>query len=129
MASEEFQLWKNLKENEAYLLSLEFGEIVWGITKEWDWFTKQTIGVQYVSSTDSVSTNIAEGWGKFSYKDKNKYFRIARGSLMESMNWTVKAYKRGLIPEDKFQRLKQIFDTLPHEINKLMYYNKTKMEK
>ncbi|OGH73835.1 MAG: hypothetical protein A3C90_00785 [Candidatus Magasanikbacteria bacterium RIFCSPHIGHO2_02_FULL_51_14] len=129
MASEEFQLWKSLKENEAYLLSLEFGEIVWGITKEWDWFTKQTIGVQYVSSTDSVSTNIAEGWGKFSYKDKNKYFRIARGSLMESMNWTVKAYKRGLIPEDKFQRLKQIFDTLPHEINKLMYYNKTKMEK
>lgn len=64
---EKFELWENLKKNEAYKLSLELGEIVWQMVDLWPAFARQTIGYQYTRSAESVGANIAEGWGKFSY--------------------------------------------------------------
>jgi len=126
MSDDKFELWESLKSNRAYQLAVELGEIVWQIVSKWDWLAKKTIGEQYIRSADSVSANISEGWGKFTYKDKNNYFRTARGSLMETMNWTVKSERRGIIDQEKLQKLKIIFKTLPWEINKLTYYNNQK---
>lgn len=126
MNNDKFELWESLKSNRAYQLAVELGEMVWQIVGKWDWLAKKTVGEQYIRSADSVSANISEGWGKFTYKDKNNYFRTARGSLMETMNWTVKSERRDLIDEEKLQRLKIIFKTLPWEINKLTYYNNQK---
>lgn len=128
MEDEKFKLWESLKDSKVYRLSLDLGELVWKIVGEWDWFAKQNLGGQYTRSSDSVAANISEGWGKYSYKDKNRYFRIARGSLVETMNWTVKANLRELIKKDDFDRLQEIFKVLPWEINKLMYYNKQKIQ-
>jgi four helix bundle protein len=107
-------------------MAMDLGELTWQIVDKWQWFVKKTIGTQYTRSADSVSSNIAEGWGRYSFQDKYNYFRIARGSLMEAMNWTAKANKRKLIKEDDLEKLKTIFNNLPHEINKLMSANKRK---
>lgn len=117
---ENFLLWQNLKEDDAYLLAMELGKVVWDIVDEWQWFEKRSMGFQYVESSDSVAANISEGWGRYFYKDKYNFFRIARGSLLESMTWTAKAYSRNLILENHMNQLKQVFDLLPFEINRLM---------
>ncbi len=39
---------------------------------------------QFNRSSSSVSLNLAEGYGKSTYKDQRKYFHIALGSLRES---------------------------------------------
>ena len=60
---------ENLGNLLAYQLSRELSKIVWNIVKEWDWFTKDTIGKQWVRATDSISANFAEGYGSYFFND------------------------------------------------------------
>ncbi|MFC2118165.1 four helix bundle protein, partial [Bacteroidota bacterium] len=73
-----------LEKLNIYKMSLELGERIWIIVIEWDYFSKTTIGKQLVNSIDSISANISEGYGRFSYKDSQKFYYYARGSLFES---------------------------------------------
>jgi len=54
----------------------------------------QYCGNQFIRSVDSISANIAEGFGRYSKKDKVKFFRISFGSMYESLDWNEKALKR-----------------------------------
>ncbi|WP_290661236.1 MULTISPECIES: four helix bundle protein [Ignavibacterium] len=62
----------------VYNRSLDFVEFVEKILSR----MKDRLNVydQIDKSSTSIPLNIAEGTGKFSVKDKNKYFDIARGS-------------------------------------------------
>jgi four helix bundle protein len=43
------------------------------------------IGSQFITAINSIGANIAEGYGRFHYLDKNKFMYNARGSLMENI--------------------------------------------
>ena len=49
-----------------YKLSYNLSNYVWKIVVEWDHFSKSSVGIQYVKVVDSVSANIAEGFGRYS---------------------------------------------------------------
>lgn len=53
-----------LEKLEVYELAELFSDEIWDIVITWDYFKKDTIGKQLVSSSDSVSANIAEGYGR-----------------------------------------------------------------
>ena len=53
----------------------------------------------------SVSSNIAEGYGRFSNKEFIHFLRIARGSLYESVSQLVLCSILGFIPQEKEQEL------------------------
>ena len=57
----------------VYKESMTIGEEVWDLVNQWDYFAKDTVGKQLVMSADSISANIAEGFGRFHYKE-NKNF-------------------------------------------------------
>ncbi len=59
-----------LEELNVYTVSMELGEEVWDCVKDWDQFSKKTIGKQLVEAADSVAANISEGFGRFHYKEK-----------------------------------------------------------
>lgn len=67
---------------EVYQLAENLADEVWKIVVEWEHFSKITIGQQLVNSADSISANIAEGNGRFNYKDNSRFVKIARGSLL-----------------------------------------------
>ena len=54
----------------SYKLSHEVSNKIWVIVIEWDYFAKDTVGKQLVKAIDSISVNIAEGYGRYSKKDK-----------------------------------------------------------
>jgi len=54
----------------SYKKALSLSNYVWSIVVKWDHFAKQTIGIQFVTAIDSISANIAEGFGRFGVKDK-----------------------------------------------------------
>lgn len=56
---------------------------------------------QIDKSSTSIPLNIAEGTGKFSVKDKNKYYDIARGSATESAACLDLMFKRNRITEEE----------------------------
>ena len=77
-----------LKDLEVYRLARELSQLAWVIYETLDWRTKKTMGDQFLSATDSVGANIAEGYGRFHYLDKIKFYYNARASLLEcSDHW------------------------------------------
>lgn len=91
-----------LEELRVYQQSMELGEKVWNIVQQWDWFAKDTVGKQLVRSVDSVAANLSEGFGRYHFKDKNKFCYYSRGSLYETKTWLTKASNRKLITEEDF---------------------------
>lgn len=75
----------------------------------WGNFAKYSIGQQYVDAVDSVSANIAEGFGRFHKKDKIKIHYYSLGSVKECLDWNEKSRIRKLITDENY---KKIFDVL-----------------
>ena len=94
-----------LENLEVYKLAMEVGEKIWVMVLTWDYFCKDTLGKQMVRSADSISSNISEGYGRFSYKENKQFCYYSRGSLMETKTWITKAMNRKLIAEEDFQTL------------------------
>jgi four helix bundle protein len=91
-----------LEDLEIYKLSESFSDEIWFTVLKWDHFTKDTLGKQLVRSADSISANIAEGFGRYHFKENKNFCYFSRGSLIETKGWITKAHKRNLISNDQF---------------------------
>lgn len=91
-----------LNDIDAYKISLNLSNYVWDIVVEWEWFAKKTIGSQFVNAVDSISANIAEGFGRYGKKDKIKFYRYSQGSIKECYDWNEKAKYRKLISQETY---------------------------
>ena len=118
-----------LEDIKAYQIASELSDYVWSIVVKWDWFNKRTLGVQWITATDSIGGNIAEGFGRFHKKDKQKFYYNARGSVYESLHWTKRADKRKLIAREEKDYVIERLEVLPKEINYLMKITGAKLSK
>ncbi len=91
-----------LENLEVYKLAMEMGELAWQIVNKWEYFVKKNLGDQFVRSADSIALNIAEGYGRFHYKENKQFCRYARGSLFETKSVNQKALNRGLVSEEEY---------------------------
>ena len=106
-----------LEDLEIYQLGLEIGEEVWKIVGEWTFFARRTVGGQFVEAADSIAANIAEGYGRYFYKDRKQFCYYSRGSLMETKTWATKAFNRQLISKQEFDSLIEKLKTLHFKLN------------
>jgi four helix bundle protein len=104
----------------VYNLSMDFSQNIWNLVGPWPYFARDTVGKQLVRSADSVSANIREGLGRYSYKDRNLFNVYSRGSLFETKCWLEKALARELISKEDFDLLIKSYDVLHIEINKMI---------
>jgi len=84
---------------------------------KWEYFPKKAIGSQFVEAADSISANIAEGYGRYFYKDRKQFCYYSRGSLMETKNWAMKAHGRKLISQEEFDTLVEKLKVLHFKLN------------
>lgn len=119
-----------LKDLEVYKLAKELSRIGWKIYNEFDWQTKKIIGDQFITSTDSTGANITEGFGRFHYLDKNKFYYNARGSLFEAGEyWLELMRERKIIEESDYQEYLEIYNQLKPKLNKLISATKNQNKK
>lgn len=116
-----------LEDLSSYKISTKLGEIIWKIVSSWSYFEKRTVGIQFVEAIDSVSANIAEGFGRHFKKDKVKFYYYARGSVLESICWLQKAHKRNLLSQNEYDEIKKEIDRLPKDINSLIKFTYKKL--
>lgn len=90
---------------EVYFESEKFSDEIWEIVGGWDNFKKETIGKQLVRAADSISANIAEGYGRYYYKESKQFYYYARGSIQETKAWLSKCLRRKIINPDDAARL------------------------
>lgn len=118
----------SLKDLNSYNLSYELSNYIWEIVIKWDYFAKDTIGKQFVISIDSISANIAEGFGRYHKKDKILFFRYSYGSIQESISWFEKAKVRKLINEQQYLKIANDLKYLPKEVNSLIKFTNEKLK-
>lgn len=106
-----------LEDLEVYTLSDSFANTIWNIVVDWDFFSKDTIGKQLVRSADSISANIAEGFGRYHYKENKNFCYFSRGSIIETKSWLNKALNRKLISDVDHATLMQELETIHIKLN------------
>ncbi len=90
---------------DVYVLAIKLSDIAWAIYEKMDWQIKKIIGDQFIEAIDSIGANIAEGYGRFHYKDRVKFYYNARGSLTESKHWILLLFRRKIINKTEYKKL------------------------
>src|SRR3989338_6658994 len=116
------QKYLQLNDIDAYKISFHLSNYAWDIIISWNFFEKDTIGKQFTRSLDSISANIAEGFGRYGKKDKINFYRYSFGSLKESFDWTEKAKVRGLLTKEQYDYIFSELEKLPKEIHGLIKF-------
>ncbi len=121
---------KYLKLNDisAYKIAFGLSNYVWDIVLRWDYFANDTVGKQFVRSVDSISANIAEGFGRYGKKDKVRFYRYSFGSLKESFDWNEKSKIRKLLTQEEYDYIFSELNKLPKEINSWIKYTNEKLK-
>ena len=114
----------NFEKLEIYQLAEKLADEIWFIVGKWQYFEKDTVGKQMVRSADSIGANIAEGNGRYNYKDNQRFIRIARGSLNETRHWLRRAYIRNLLTQEEIDKLKPMIENLTLKLNGYLRYLK-----
>jgi len=122
--------YHTIEDLEVYRLAETFSDEIWFLVSEWDNFAKDTIGKQIVRSADSISANIAEGYGRYHYKENRNFCFFSRGSILETKGWLKKARNRNLITEDRFIVLFEKLQTVHLKLNTyLKFIGKSQVQK
>lgn len=111
---------------EIYKQARSISSKAWELYERFDKETKIIIGEQWIRAIDSIGANIAEGFGRYHYLDKNKFNYNARGSLLESIHWTSLLNERDTIQLQERDLLLRELDDLLHRLN--AYIKVTKMQ-
>lgn len=116
-----------LNDIEAYKIAFHLSNYVWSIVIKWDYFAKKTVGEQFVTAIDSISANLAEGFGRYGKKDKIKFYRYSFGSTKEGYDWNEKSKIRNLITNEEYIFIFSQLELLPKSINSLIKYTNEKL--
>lgn len=119
-----------LENLEVYKLARQLSKFAWEIYEDLSWQDKRVIGNQSIESTDSVGANIAEGYSRYHYLDRIKFYYNTRGSLAESSeHWLELLYERKKVKEEKYPQFKKVAKQLEIKLNnfiKTTYISKNK---
>jgi len=81
-----------------------------------------TVGKQFICAADSISSNLAEGFGRHVKKDKIKFFWYSARSVKECLDWNEKAENGNLISTEEYDHIFMELQKLPEAINRLIKY-------
>ena len=129
LAQEPPKKYMRLGDLECYRVSFALSNRVWEVVAKWPLIAQRTIGEQFIRAADSISANIAEGFGRYNKKDKIRFYRIANGSLFECLDWNEKAKVHQLLSSEEYQHLFAEFQRLPRLLNWLISYTNEKLKK
>ena len=79
-------------------------------------------------SAESISANIAEGFGRYHKKDKIKFYYYSFGSVKECLDWDEKAKVRELISEENYIKIFETLQSLPKELHQLINFTNERLK-
>ena len=118
-----------LQNLEVYQLARKISKLAWGIYVNFSWQEKKVVGDQFITAVDSVGANIAEGWGRLHFLDRNRFNYNARGSLVESQHWLELMIERNIISKESGEVLRIEMRQLRTKLNNFILSIKNKAKK
>jgi four helix bundle protein len=102
------EVWKKSRE-----LKIKLFELI----KQFPAEEKYSLSDQIIRSVRSISANIAEGHGRYTYKDQLHFCIISRGSLSETYNHIIDAFDCKYITEQQLVEFEQELNELHKLLN------------
>jgi len=107
-----------LKDLEVYQLSRQLSSTSWRIYCRMNFEDKKLMGDQFLRAVDSVGANIAEGYGRYHYLDKVRFYYNSRASHFEAFeHWLELLFEREKITKDEFNSIKETAFKLQIKLN------------
>ena len=105
-----FKKWK------VYVDAKELFNIIFINYKQFPYDVKNTIGQQIVRSSLSIILNIAEGCGKSSDSEMNRFFNISMGSVYETVANLDILHDNKLVSSLSYQKLYKILLSIKKQL-------------
>ncbi len=102
---------------EVYRLSVELALDIYRLVDKLPKSEHYGIRDQLTRAINSVGANIAEGYGRYSYKDFTRFLYIARGSLMETLHFLNISLKLRYINQVEYDNLDKKIKNLGIKLN------------
>lgn len=78
---------------------------------------KYNLDIQIQKATASSTANIAEGYGRYHYREGIQFYRISRGSLYELKDHQVACYDLEYISKDLFAEGTDLLESTKRTLN------------
>lgn len=95
--------YKGYKELECYIQARLLRIFISALVKKFPVHEKFLLTAQIIDSSRSITRNIAEGYGRYTYTDTRNFFIISRGSVTETMEHLATAYDEEYITEEELK--------------------------
>ena len=95
--------YKGYKDLECYIKARELRIFISGLVKKIPSHEKFLLTAQIIDCSRSVSRNIAEGYGRYTFSDTRNFFIISRGSVTETMEQLTTAFDENYITESELK--------------------------
>jgi four helix bundle protein len=95
--------YRGYKDLECYVQARLLRIFVSELIKRFPGHEKFLLSSQITDSSRSVTSNIAEGYGRYTYTDTRRFFIIARGSVIETMEYFSTAFDEKYITQHELK--------------------------
>ena len=95
--------YKGYKDLECYIKARELRIFISALLKKFPPQEKFLLTAQIIDCSRSVSRNIAEGYGRYTFSDTRNFFIISRGSVTETMEQLSTAFDEMYITEEELK--------------------------
>lgn len=108
-------------ELEVYRLSRKLSAMAWSVYQRLSFQEKKVWGDQMLSAVDSVGANIAEGYARFHFSEKSRFYYISRASLSEGIeHWIDLGFERGIVSDQEFELFNQLRRDVQVKLNNMI---------
>ncbi|NCU30899.1 four helix bundle protein [Candidatus Saccharibacteria bacterium] len=108
MTTEENLRIYSFEDLEAWKIAIDISVMTYKITASFPKSEIYSLTNQMRRASSSISANIAEGYGRYSTKEKCQFYKIANGSLYELKSFFYLAEKLGFIDGSVLKEIQPI---------------------
>jgi len=122
--------YKGYKELECYIQARLLRMYVSELVKKLPQHEKFLLSAQIIDSSRSITRNIADGYGRYTYTDTRNFFIISRGSVTETMEHFSTANDEKYITQEELKMGEEKCELVFKLINGyISYLDKSKTKK
>lgn len=110
-----------LQDLEVYRLARRRSSMAWVIYQRLTFQQRKVWGDQMLSAVDSVGANIAEGYARFHFSEKSRFYYISRASLSEDVeHWIDLGFEREIVSIQEFESFSKIRLDIQVKLNNMI---------
>jgi len=113
-------MYKSFREMPVWQKAMELSVQVFKLSSSLPRSEDYGLTSQLRRAANSVSANIAEGFGRNTNKDKSNFYIISRGSAFETQSHLIYGRDIGYFEKNTIEQFVSSYDELIYELNKLL---------